>query len=207
MSVKINDIPATTTFQSMTAPTAVAGNNSNLVANSAHTRSYMSSVGKIFNDGFTYTISNTKTLTTLLFGGHTLTTGINAQAGISNVGTSLATAVNIATSTTPAGNLYIGGTQQPLLNSGTAGYSIPAVAGGNNCKVQCFILPGISDTGTTVLFPIAYTSTLPTICACSYGATPKLVTLYQPSGVTSQTGFGIACQGGGDVIVVVMGSR
>jgi hypothetical protein len=167
----------------------------------------MTSVGKIFEDGFTYAITTVKTISSIYFGGHTLTTGINAQASFNNIGTSLATQVNILNSGTPAGNLYVGGTQQVLLNSSTAGYNTPAIAGGNNAKVQCFILTGISDTGTTFLFPISYSSSLPAVCACSYGATPKLVTLYQPTGVTSSSGIGVACQGGGTVIMIVMGTR
>jgi len=190
------------TFQKVTVPTASNADNSNLVANSLHTRNYMSSIGKIFADGFAYTISSVKTMPFLIVSGHTLTEGIGTTASTS-IGTSLSTQNNIGTATTPA--IYLGGSLLKLLPAGTNGYSIPAISGSNNSKIQAGVVTA-SDTGTTVIYPVTFTGA-PHIVANSRGATPKLVTIYQPSGVSTSQGFGIACQGGGDVNWLACGPR
>lgn len=206
MSIVINSINhLVLTIQKAIMPNAIAGDNSNLVATSAHTRSYMSSVGKIFNDGYTYTVTTLKTIPTLILAGHTLTTGCASTTNTMTIGTILATQVNIGTSSTPSTSFYVAGTQQHLQPAGTNGYSIPAISGSNNSKIQAGIVTA-SDTGTTVIYTVPY-SGAPHIGATSKGTTPKLVTLYQPAGVNTSQGFGIAVQGGGDACWVSSGPK
>jgi hypothetical protein len=206
MSIKINTTPSTVTFYQATVPTALAGDSSNIVANSAHVRSFFIAIGKILNDGFTYVISSLKTITAMTFTGHTLTTGIQPFATTTGIGNISATGVNIASPTTPAGNLYIGGTQQFLLPAGTPGYSIPLVCNSTQCKIQAGVVTAL-DTGTNVTFPIPFASANPAVFACSVGATPKLITVYFPSALLTQNGFAVACEGGGDVNWVAIGVK
>lgn len=195
MSVKVNSTLSDVTFTSLDVPN-VSGLNNNVMINTSSTRTYLGSIGVFLNEAISVTISATKTIPAVSF----VTTLLAGITGNLTIGGTTATGINIlSSSSTTAGQLKIQGADQNLKANGVAGYNTPLLSdSGARKSIQTGKVTGVSATGTTVTFPVAFSAgATPTIVCCCSNAVPSLIVTYQPSTVATHIGFGVAVQGGG----------
>lgn len=184
--VKINNMD-TTVFQRVEAPTPSALSNTTILATASFVRTLMNSLNLVINNVFdnliTYTITAVKTIPEIIIG---------TVSGTSiAIGSSLASSVNVLSSSNLINKLYIRTTLQALLPAGTTGYSVPFITNNSSSTKIATGLLSLTSGGSTINFPQPFSiGCVPIILVNVTNGTPSTVILYQPSGTLSHIGFG-----------------